>query len=93
MARDAGKLQRRRSYELALSEIRPLARSVVNAISNCLASVEKLVLIAWRSLFAWPSLLIASQAIEGPETVFMSQQNMLPGGLVRSCLWPTLVLF
>lgn len=48
------------------------ARGTANIISKRLGNVDTISLIAWGSLFAWPPLLLASLALEGPQLVWHS---------------------
>lgn len=47
-----------------------------NIVSKRLGRVDLMALIAWGSLFAWPPLLLASLALEGPQAIWLSLQNI-----------------
>lgn len=47
-----------------------------NIVSKRLGRVDLMALMAWGSLFAWPPLLLASLALEGPQAIGLSLQNI-----------------
>lgn len=68
-------------FSLLLLFLAATAWGAANILSKRLGRVDLLPLIAWGSLFAWPPLLLASLALEGPQLIWHSLQNMSGLGL------------
>ncbi|MFT3779340.1 MAG: EamA family transporter [Ottowia sp.] len=66
---------------LLLMLLAATAWGAANIVSKRLGKVDLLALIAWGSLFSWPPLLLASLALEGPQVVWSSFQNLSGVGL------------
>jgi len=57
---------------------------VGNILSKKLGKIDMLALVVWGSLVAWPPLLLLSLAVDGPEKILASLQNItwISGGSV-----------